>query len=147
MLKPVVVSGSFVPAVLRLKASKWDRDQGRYFSAGQIVDVRRTHGHGFQGGVKRHGFKMQDAVHGNSVSHRAPGSIGQCQTPGRVFKGKKMASQMGNATRSSQNLEVMRWTLKNLILVRGSVAGPRVVMLSSPRHQEVEQGATTWTSI
>ncbi|HXK55154.1 MAG TPA: 50S ribosomal protein L3, partial [Gammaproteobacteria bacterium] len=97
------------------------------FSAGQIVDVRgRTQGKGFQGGVKRHGFKMQDATHGNSVSHRAPGSIGQCQTPGRVFKGKKMAGQMGNAIRSSQNLEVVRVDAeRNLILVRGSVAGSR----------------------
>ncbi|MCP4287288.1 MAG: 50S ribosomal protein L3 [Gammaproteobacteria bacterium] len=97
------------------------------FEAGQIVDVRgRTHGKGFQGGVKRHGFKMQDATHGNSISHRAPGSIGQCQTPGRVFKGKKMAGHMGNANRSSQNLEVVRVDAeKNLILVKGSVAGSR----------------------
>jgi large subunit ribosomal protein L3 len=97
------------------------------FAAGQIVDVRgRTHGKGFQGGVKRHGFKMQDATHGNSISHRAPGSIGQCQTPGRVFKGKKMAGHMGNVIRSSQNLEVVRVdTERNLILVRGSVAGSR----------------------
>jgi len=97
------------------------------FQPGQIVDVRgRTHGKGFQGGVKRHGFKMQDATHGNSVSHRAPGSIGQCQTPGRVFKGKKMSGQMGNVTRSSQNLEIVRIdTERNLILVKGSVAGSR----------------------
>ena len=97
------------------------------FAAGQIVDVRgRTQGKGFQGGVKRHGFKMQDATHGNSVSHRAPGSIGQCQTPGRVFKGKKMSGQMGSARRSSQNLEIVRVdTEKNLILVKGSVVGSR----------------------
>ena len=97
------------------------------FEAGQIVDVRgRTQGKGFQGGVKRHGFRMQDATHGNSVSHRAPGSIGQCQTPGRVFKGKKMAGQMGNVQRSAQNLEVIRVDAeKNLILVKGSVPGSR----------------------
>ena len=66
------------------------------FEVGQKVDVRGTSkGKGFQGGVKRHNFRMQDATHGNSLSHRAPGSIGQCQTPGRVFKGKKMAGHMG----------------------------------------------------
>lgn len=97
------------------------------FQTGQIVDVRgRTQGKGFQGGVKRYGFKMQDATHGNSVSHRAPGSIGQCQTPGRVFKGKKMSGHMGNVIRSSQNLEIVRIdTERNLILVKGSVAGSR----------------------
>ena len=67
------------------------------FEVGQMVDVTGTSkGKGFQGGVKRHNFQMQDATHGNSLSHRAPGSIGQCQTPGRVWKGKKMAGQMGN---------------------------------------------------
>ncbi|MCU7935864.1 MAG: 50S ribosomal protein L3 [Candidatus Thiodiazotropha sp. (ex Dulcina madagascariensis)] len=97
------------------------------FEAGQIVDVRgRSQGKGFQGGVKRHNFRMQDATHGNSLSHRAPGSIGQCQTPGRVFKGKKMAGQMGAAQRCQQNLEVVRVdTERNLLLVRGSVPGSR----------------------
>lgn len=97
------------------------------FEAGQIVDVRgMTVGKGFQGGVKRHGFRMQDATHGNSLSHRAPGSIGQCQTPGRVFKGKKMAGQMGNAKRSIQNLQVVRVDAeRNLLLVRGAVPGSR----------------------
>jgi large subunit ribosomal protein L3 len=97
------------------------------FEAGQIVDVRgTTQGKGFQGGVKRHGFRMQDATHGNSLSHRAPGSIGQCQTPGRVFKGKKMAGHMGNVKRSAQNLEVVRVDAeKNLLLVRGAVPGSR----------------------
>lgn len=95
------------------------------FEAGQLVDVRgRSKGKGFQGGVKRHHFSMQDATHGNSLSHRAPGSIGQCQTPGRVFKGKKMAGQMGNVQRASQNLEVVRVdTERNLILVKGAVPG------------------------
>lgn len=97
------------------------------FEAGQIVDVRgMTIGKGFQGGVKRHGFRMQDATHGNSLSHRAPGSIGQCQTPGRVFKGKKMAGHMGNAKRSIQNLQVVRVDAeRNLLLVRGAVPGSR----------------------
>jgi len=97
------------------------------FEAGQIVDVRgMTVGKGFQGGVKRHGFRMQDATHGNSLSHRAPGSIGQCQTPGRVFKGKKMAGHMGNAKRSIQNLQVVRVDAdRNLLLVRGAVPGSR----------------------
>jgi len=97
------------------------------FEAGQRVDVRgTTHGKGFQGGVKRHNFHMQDATHGNSLSHRAPGSIGQCQTPGRVFKGKKMAGHMGNVQRSAQNLEVVRVDAeRNLLLVKGAVPGSR----------------------
>jgi large subunit ribosomal protein L3 len=97
------------------------------FSAGQLVDVRgQTQGKGFQGGVKRHNFRMQDATHGNSISHRAPGSIGQCQTPGRVFKGKKMAGHMGAVQRSQQNLEVVRVDEeRNLLLVRGSVPGSK----------------------
>ncbi|MCG8018167.1 MAG: 50S ribosomal protein L3 [Candidatus Thiodiazotropha sp. 'RUGA'] len=97
------------------------------FEAGQIVDVRgQSQGKGFQGGVKRHNFRTQDATHGNSLSHRAPGSIGQCQTPGRVFKGKKMAGHMGAAQRCQQNLEVVRVdTERNLILVKGSVPGSR----------------------
>ncbi|OOZ36671.1 50S ribosomal protein L3 [Solemya velesiana gill symbiont] len=95
------------------------------FEAGQIVDVRGTsRGKGFQGGVKRHNFRTQDATHGNSLSHRAPGSIGQCQTPGRVFKGKKMAGQMGNVKTTVQNLEVVRVDVeKNLLLVKGAIPG------------------------
>ncbi len=95
------------------------------FEEGQIIDVRGvTKGKGFQGGVKRHNFHMQDATHGNSISHRALGSIGQCQTPGRVFKGKKMAGHMGNVKRTSQNLKVVRVDVeRNLLLVRGSVPG------------------------
>jgi large subunit ribosomal protein L3 len=97
------------------------------FEAGQLVDVRgQTQGKGFQGGVKRHNFRMQDATHGNSISHRAPGSIGQCQTPGRVFKGKKMAGQMGAVQRSQQNLEVVRVDVeRNLLLVKGAVPGSK----------------------
>ena len=97
------------------------------FEAGQIVDVIGTSiGKGFQGGVKRHNFHMQDATHGNSLSHRAPGSIGQNQTPGRVFKGKKMAGQMGNVRCTAQNLEVVRVDLdRNLILIKGAVPGSK----------------------
>ena len=95
------------------------------FEQGQIVDVSGvSKGKGFQGGVKRHNFSMQDATHGNSLSHRAPGSIGQCQTPGRVFKGKKMAGHMGDEQVTTQNLEVVRVdTERNLLLVKGAVPG------------------------
>ncbi len=95
------------------------------FEAGQKVDVTGTSkGKGFQGGVKRHNFHMQDATHGNSLSHRAPGSIGQCQTPGRVWKGKKMAGQMGNVRKTTQSLEVIRVDLdNNLLLIKGALPG------------------------
>ena len=97
------------------------------FEAGQKVDVAgSTVGKGFAGGVKRHNFHMQDATHGNSISHRAPGSIGQCQTPGCVVKGKKMAGHMGNVRRTIQNLEVVRVDAeRNLLLVKGAVPGAR----------------------
>ena len=96
------------------------------FEPGQKVDVRGvSKGRGFAGGIRRHHFRGQDSTHGNSLSHRAPGSIGQCQTPGRVFKGKRMAGQMGNVTRSQQNLEVVRVDIdRNLLLVKGGVPGP-----------------------
>lgn len=95
------------------------------FADGQKVDVAgKTIGKGFAGGVKRHNFKMQDATHGNSISHRAPGSIGQCQTPGRVFKGKRMAGHMGDVRRTIQNLEIVRVdSERNLLLIKGSVPG------------------------
>jgi large subunit ribosomal protein L3 len=95
------------------------------FEAGQKVDVTSTSkGKGFQGAIKRHNFSMQDATHGNSLSHRAPGSIGQCQTPGRVWKGKKMAGQMGNVQTTTQNLEVVRVDAeRNLVLIKGAVPG------------------------
>jgi len=97
------------------------------FVAGQKVDVIGTSiGKGFAGGVKRHNFQMQDATHGNSLSHRAPGSIGQNQTPGRVFKGKKMAGHMGNERTTTQNLTVVRIdTERDVILIRGPVPGPK----------------------
>tara|TARA_B100001105_G_C22398984_1_gene448285 strand:+ start:165 stop:809 length:645 start_codon:yes stop_codon:yes gene_type:complete len=95
------------------------------FKEGQIVDVTGTSkGKGFQGVIKRYNFQMQDATHGNSLSHRAPGSIGQCQTPGRVWKGKKMAGQMGNVRKTTQNLEVVRVdTENNLLLIKGALPG------------------------
>jgi len=97
------------------------------FSEGQRVDVSGTTiGKGFAGVIKRHNFSMQDATHGNSLSHRAPGSIGQNQTPGRVFKGKKMAGHMGNKKRTVQNLEVVRVdSERSLILIKGAVPGAK----------------------
>jgi large subunit ribosomal protein L3 len=97
------------------------------FNEGQKVDVIGTSiGKGFAGTVKRHNFSMQDATHGNSLSHRAPGSIGQNQTPGRVFKGKKMSGHMGNVRRTVQNLEVVRIDSdRNLLLIRGAVPGSK----------------------
>ena len=95
------------------------------FTDGQMVDVTGvSRGKGFAGTVKRHNFSMQDATHGNSISHRAPGSIGQCQTPGRVFKGKKMAGQMGNVKTTVQNQPVVRVDAdRKIILIRGAVPG------------------------
>ena len=95
------------------------------FEAGQMIDVTGTSkGKGFAGGVKRWNFSTQDMTHGNSLSHRAPGSIGQNQTPGRVFKGKKMAGHMGAERVTVQNLEVVRVDAeKNLLLVKGAVPG------------------------
>jgi len=97
------------------------------FEAGQKVDVQGTTiGRGFAGVIKRHHFGGGRASHGNSLSHRAPGSIGQNQDPGRVFPGKKMAGHMGNVTRTVHNLEVVRVdTERNLLLVRGAVPGPK----------------------
>jgi large subunit ribosomal protein L3 len=114
-----------------------DADEGDYemgheikvdlFEEGQKVDVIGTSiGKGFAGTVKRHNFRTQDATHGNSLAHRAPGSIGQNQTPGRVFKGKKMSGHMGNARSTVQNLEVVRVDAeRNILLVKGAVPGHR----------------------
>ena len=95
------------------------------FKEGQKIDVRgASRGKGFAGTIKRHNFSMQDATHGNSLSHRAPGSIGQCQTPGRVYKGKKMAGHMGDANCTIQNQVIVKVDVeRNLILVRGAVPG------------------------
>ncbi len=112
-----------------------DSDEGEFevgneikidqFEVGQKVDVTGTSiCKGFAGAIKRHHFSMQDATHGNSLAHRAPGSIGQNQTPGRVFKGKKMAGHMGNVRRTVQNLEVVRVdNERNVLLVKGAVPG------------------------
>ena len=95
------------------------------FQAGQVVDVAGvSKGKGFAGTIKRHHFRGQDNTHGNSLSHRVPGSIGQNQTPGRVFPGKKMSGQMGNVRRTSQGLEVVKIDAeRHLIAVKGAVPG------------------------
>lgn len=97
------------------------------FEAGQMVDVSGTTiGKGYAGTIKRHNFGMGGATHGNSLSHRSAGSIGQCQTPGRVFKGKKMAGHMGNVRRTTQNLEVVKVDPeRSLLLIKGSVPGAK----------------------
>ena len=97
------------------------------FENGQKVRVTGTSkGKGFQGVIKRYNFHMQDATHGNSLSHRAPGSIGQCQTPGRVFKGKKMSGHMGSEQVTTKNLEIVRVDQENnLLLVKGAVPGAK----------------------
>jgi large subunit ribosomal protein L3 len=96
-----------------------------HFTAGQYVDVTGiTRGKGFAGVIKRHNFTMGDATHGNSLSHRTPGSIGQRQSPGKVFKGKKMAGQMGNKPRTVQSLEIVKIDVnRQLLLVKGAVPG------------------------
>jgi large subunit ribosomal protein L3 len=97
------------------------------FEAGEKVDVTGTSiGKGYAGVIKRHNFATQDFTHGNSLAHRAPGSIGQNQTPGRVFKGKKMSGHMGNVKRTAQGLEVVQIdTERNLLVVKGAVPGHR----------------------
>ena len=104
-------------------AEKWVKAVAA--ESGQKVDVvGTTIGKGYAGTVKRHNFRTQDATHGNSLAHRAPGSIGQNQTPGRVFKGKKMSGHMGNVRRTAQNLEVVRVDEeRSLLLIKGAVPG------------------------
>ena len=96
------------------------------FEEGQLVDViGTTKGKGFAGTVKRWNFATQDATHGNSLAHRKPGSIGQCQTPGRVWKGKKMSGHMGHVQQTTQNLTVQKIDKENnFILIKGAVPGP-----------------------
>src|SRR5690606_11564724 len=95
------------------------------FAEGQMVDVTGvSKGKGFQGVIKRHNFSMQDATHGNSLSHRAPGSIGQNQSPGRVWKGKRMAGHMGAEQVTTQNLQIVKVDAENnLLLIKGAVPG------------------------
>jgi large subunit ribosomal protein L3 len=134
-------AGHFAKAKVEAGRGLWEfrveeKDLGKYqvggelkaeevFKAGQIVDVAGvTKGKGFQGTIKRHHFTMGDATHGNSLSHRSPGSIGQRQTPGRVFPGKKMSGHMGAVQQSMMNLEVVQIDAeRHLIAVRGSVPG------------------------
>ncbi|AJC50423.1 50S ribosomal protein L3 [Coxiella endosymbiont of Amblyomma americanum] len=108
-----------------VKAKLGDEIEVSIFKEGQIVDVRGlTRGKGFAGTVKRHNFRTQDATHGNSLSHRVPGSMGQCQTPGRVWKGKKMSGHMGNVYCTIQNQEIVKVDVKRqLLLIKGAVPG------------------------
>jgi len=115
------------------------------FTAGQLVDVRGTTiGKGYAGTIKRHNFTSQDATHGNSVSHRVPGSIGQRQTPGRVFKGKRMSGHMGNVARSIPNLAVVKVDKdRNLLLIKGAVpghAGSHVVIKPAAKVRRKRKG-------
>ncbi len=95
------------------------------FEVGQVVDVTgQSKGKGYAGTIKRWNFRGQDNTHGNSVSHRVPGSIGQCQTPGRVFKGKKMSGHLGDERVTVQSLQIVRVDAeRNLLLVKGAVPG------------------------
>jgi large subunit ribosomal protein L3 len=118
------------------------------FRVGQKVDVAgRTRGKGFAGTIKRHHFSSGDATHGNSLSHRTPGSTGQRQTPGRVFKGKRMAGHLGNARRTAQNLEVVRVDVeRNLLLIRGAVPGAQgadLIIRPNTRHRAISMGPST----
>lgn len=111
------------------------------FKVGQMVDVRGvTRGKGFAGTIKRHNFQSQDATHGNSISHRKPGSIGQNQSPGRVFPGKRMSGHMGDVNRTAQNQEILKVDVeRNLLLVRGAVPGApggRVVVTPSTKKKK-----------
>lgn len=131
-------AGHFAKAGVEAGRGLWEfrtADAGSYqqgseltvalFAEGQMVDVAGiSKGKGFQGVIKRHNFTMGDATHGNSLSHRAPGSIGQRQTPGRVKKGKKMAGHMGDERVTVQNLQVVRVdSNNNLLLIKGAIPG------------------------
>jgi large subunit ribosomal protein L3 len=112
------------------------------FKEGQLVDVcGDTRGKGFAGTVKRHHFRTQDATHGNSRAHRVPGSIGQNQSPGKVFKGKKMCGHMGNVQRTIQNLRIIKIdAARNLILVKGAIPGaPGASVVVSPAVKAQEE--------
>jgi len=112
-----------------------------FFKVGQKIDVTGvTRGRGFTGAIKRHNFSSQRASHGNSISHNAPGSIGQNQSPGRVFPGKKMAGQFGNCQRTVQNLEVVRVDVEgHVILIKGGVPGApggKLVIYPAVKHMQ-----------
>ena len=115
------------------------------FSQGQLVDVTGvTIGKGFAGTIKRHHFSMGDATHGNSLSHRSPGSIGQRQTPGRVIKGKRMSGHMGDVRRTTQRLHVVQVDLeRNLLLIEGAIPGAKggdVLIKPSVKDRASRQG-------
>ena len=126
-------AGHFVKAGVEAGRGLWEfRTLGQEINVDIFADVKKvdvtgtSKGKGFQGGVKRWNFRTQDATHGNSLSHRVLGSIGQNQTPGRVFKGKKMAGHLGAERVTVQSLEVVRVDAENnLLLVKGSVPGPK----------------------
>lgn len=133
-----IVPGHFAKAGVEAGRGLWEfrLAEGEEFTVGQSIsvelfaDVKKvdvtgtSKGKGFAGTVKRWNFRTQDATHGNSLSHRVPGSIGQNQTPGKVFKGKKMAGQMGNERVTVQSLDVVRVDAeRNLLLVKGAVPG------------------------
>ncbi|WP_428085834.1 50S ribosomal protein L3 [Candidatus Thioglobus sp.] len=134
---PAAIKGHYAKASQEIGLGLWefradaDEISGKssfdisIFGAGHYVDVTgQSKGKGFQGGVKRHNFQMQDATHGNSISHRAIGSTGQCQEPGRVFKGKKMAGHMGDEQVTQECLEIVKVDSdKNVILVKGAIPG------------------------
>lgn len=133
-----------IPSDAIEKIKPGDQFTVEHFKEGQVVDVQGiVKGKGFAGTVKRHHFRMQDATHGNSLSHRAPGSIGQRQTPGRVFKGKKMSGHLGNVARTTQNLDVMKIdSARNLILIRGAVPGApggKVIVTSAIKRKDKER--------
>ncbi|CAH0534533.1 50S ribosomal protein L3 [Vibrio stylophorae] len=131
-------AGHFAKAGVEAGRGLWEfrLENGEQFEVGAALtvelfaDVKKvdvtgmSKGKGFQGAIKRWNFRTQDMTHGNSLSHRAPGSIGQCQTPGRVFKGKKMAGHMGAEQVTTQNLEIVRVDAeRNLLLIKGAVPG------------------------
>ncbi|OGT98113.1 MAG: 50S ribosomal protein L3 [Gammaproteobacteria bacterium RIFOXYB2_FULL_38_6] len=123
------------------EAKVGDEIKADLFKEGQKVDVRAvTKGKGFAGVIKRHHFTMQDATHGNSLSHRAPGSTGQRQTPGRVMKGKKMAGHLGSVMRTIPNQQVVKVDAeKNLLMIKGVVPGApggMVIVTPSTRMKE-----------
>lgn len=114
------------------------------FKEGQKVNVRGlTRGKGFAGTVKRHNFQTQDATHGNSLSHRAPGSIGQCQMPGRVWKGKRMSGHMGDVYRTAQNQEIVKIDMdRHLLLIKGAIPGAPdgVVVVTESNKKKRKRG-------
>ena len=130
--KAGIEAGRYVNERCLAEAELSEYEVAQALNVTYFTDVKRVHvsartkGKGFQGCVKRHHFSMQDATHGNSLAHRASGSIGQCQDPGRVFPGKKMAGRMGNVQRTIRNLTVVGIDEeKQLLLIKGAVPGPK----------------------